>query len=83
MAKNTTPENTIPETAEREYIVNYPAGVHFRETPGGKSLFVLPDKIGVYGQDYPVMPDWMEVRTGERTGWVKSEYLRAAGGGDA
>jgi len=83
MSKNTTPENTTPEGVEREYIVNYPAGIHFRETPGGKSLFVLPNKSGVYGQNYPVMPDWMEVQTGELTGWVKSEFLRAAEGGDA
>lgn len=76
MARNTT------ATAEREHIINAPLGLRLRKEPNGEIITILSNKSGVFCME-DATEEWVSVRTGELYGYVKSEFLRPAEGGDA
>ena len=75
MPRNTTQKN-FSSTAAVEYVVDAPNGLRLRNNPDGEVIVILPHKSGVSGSVYETIPEWMEVRTGELSGFVKSEFLR-------
>lgn len=74
--------NTTAAAVEQEYIINAPLGLRLRKEPNGEIITILPHKSGVFCME-DVTGEWFSVRTGELYGYVKSEFLRPAEGGDA